>query len=84
MSEISSTNQRNTGIDIIRGLSIIFVIIHHIQIRLPLDQGWVKDFFSSKLLKILGWSGYYGVIVFFVISGFVFDSLESFLVFLGY
>lgn len=34
---------RNTGIDFLHGLSIILVVIHHIYIRLPLDQGWFKD-----------------------------------------
>ena len=73
-SKVTAPVQRNTGIDVLRGLSIIFVIIHHIHIRLPLDQGWVKDFFPSRLIKLLYWSGYYSVIVFFVISGFLITS----------
>lgn len=66
-----SSQQRHAGIDFLRGLSIIFVIIHHTHFRLPLDQGWLKNLLSPSSIKVICWSGYYGVIAFFVISGFL-------------
>jgi len=63
--------QRVPTIDFIRGLCILAVILLHINIRLHFDQlAWAQHI-SPTILKIFLWSGYYGVIVFFVVSGFL-------------
>ena len=33
-----SIRARNPGIDLLRGLSIVLVVIHHTAIRIPLDR----------------------------------------------
>lgn len=61
---------RNDVIDLIRGLSILSVILLHCKIHLPVDQ----FFFSILWVKWLLSSGYYGVMSFFVVSGFLITS----------
>lgn len=66
----NSLNQRVPGIDALRGLCIIAVVIHHINLRIGYQHSAAGKMFPS-LCRVLFWSGYYGVIVFFVISGFL-------------
>ncbi len=66
--------QRNYKIDVLRGLSILFVILLHINIRVPFNQTVLGEFMPSTLYKLLFWSGLYGVEIFFVISGFLITS----------
>jgi peptidoglycan/LPS O-acetylase OafA/YrhL len=63
--------KRIDSIDFLRGLSILAVILLHIKIRLPFDTNGMEQFFSPAISKILFTSGYYGVMVFFVVSGFL-------------
>lgn len=63
--------KRIDSIDFLRGLSILAVILLHIKINMPFDKSDIGQFFPSFISKILFGSGYYGVIVFFVISGFL-------------
>lgn len=58
---------RNYSIDALRGISILLVILHHCYIHMP----FADNLLWSILMKILFWSGYYGVRIFFVISGFL-------------
>lgn len=69
--EIITHKHRNDGIDALRGLSIISVILLHLYIRVPLDLIFIDQAVSISITNILFRSGYYGVIVFFVISGFL-------------
>ncbi|MBV8802193.1 MAG: acyltransferase [Gammaproteobacteria bacterium] len=62
---------RIDSIDFLRGLAILAVILLHIKIRLPFDKSEMGEFLSPAVSKIFFASGYYGVIVFFVISGFL-------------
>ena len=57
---------RNAGIDLIRGLSILAVILGHLYIHLPFANQW-----PQWIVNILFFGGYYGVRVFFVVSGFL-------------
>jgi peptidoglycan/LPS O-acetylase OafA/YrhL len=61
-------SKRDTAIDCLRGFSILAVLATH-GVLPALPEGRVAQFFSKAWAN-----GYYGVIVFFVISGFLITS----------
>lgn len=65
------TVARNPGIDLLRGLSILFVILNHIGLRIPLKKTVLADVLPTWFLSRLNYNGYEAVFVFFVISGFL-------------
>ncbi len=67
-------DSRNEGIDLLRGVSILLVVIHHTMLRIPLQKTSLAAIFSERLLGVLGYNGYEAVFVFFVISGFLITS----------
>lgn len=66
-----TTTQRNPGIDLLRGLSILLVVLHHLGLRMPLKTSLVAEVVPKRLLSALNYNGYEAVFVFFVISGFL-------------
>jgi peptidoglycan/LPS O-acetylase OafA/YrhL len=66
-----SIGSRNPGIDLLRGLSILLVVLHHIGLRIPLKHGILADYVPVFVLNALNYNGYESVFVFFVISGFL-------------
>ncbi len=66
--------ERNPGIDLLRGLSIALVVMHHVGLRIPLRQGVLGAFLPKWFLNALIYNGYEAVFVFFVISGFLIAS----------
>lgn len=67
---------RLPGVDVLRGLCILSVVLHHIHLRFTLGKYPVDDVLPPTLNQILFWSGLYAVIAFFVISGFLITSLS--------
>ena len=69
-----STGPRNTRIDLLRGVSIVLVLLHHFNIPYSLRD--------TSLARAVGWdavhavarNGNYGVTMFFVISGYLITS----------
>ena len=64
---------RNGGIDLLRGLAIVFVLLNHLGLpmRIPLKASALADVLPVRLLQALNYNGYEAVFVFFVISGFL-------------
>jgi len=69
--EIAKLTERNPGIDLVRGIAIIFVVIHHMSLRIPLAKTSLSAVLPHQLLQGLSWDGYEAVFVFFVVSGFL-------------
>jgi peptidoglycan/LPS O-acetylase OafA/YrhL len=67
----AATLERNAGIDALRGLSILLVVLHHIGLRIPLEHTALASVVPRRLLNALSYNGYEAVFVFFVISGFL-------------
>ncbi|WP_266170035.1 acyltransferase family protein [Dyella subtropica] len=65
---------RNAGIDLLRGIAILLVVLHHIGLRIPLKKTALADVLPARLLSALNFNGYEAVFVFFVISGFLIAS----------
>jgi len=63
--------RRNAGIDVLRGLSILLVVLHHTGLRIPLKKTLLASFVPRRILSALIDNGYEAVFVFFVISGFL-------------
>ena len=65
---------RNGGIDVLRGLSVIFVVLHHTNLHMGFNHVSFASMLPKPLARILFWNGANGVIVFFAISGFLITS----------
>lgn len=64
-------SRRNIGIDILRGICILAVILLHLNIHFGFTKTFLKEVLPKKVFTLLFWNGYNGVVVFFTISGFL-------------
>ncbi len=69
------TWKRLDGIDLLRGLSIFFVLMNHINIRLLGADVPYTEHLPAQLVHILVWNAQLGVQMFFAISGFLITSI---------
>lgn len=70
----SRNSGRIDGIDVLRGLSIVAVLLLHINLRLRIAKTFGKHW-PAFLVSDVGWNGDNGVIVFFAISGFLITTM---------
>jgi peptidoglycan/LPS O-acetylase OafA/YrhL len=67
----AAPSSRNSGIDALRGLSILLVVLNHIGIRVGLAHTALGPYAPHWFWQGLNWNGNEAVIIFFVISGFL-------------
>ena len=70
LAHISMDAQRTPAIDALRAAPCCASLLH-IQIHMPQEQSLLASMLPQTLFNIVFRSGYYGVIIFFVISGFL-------------
>jgi peptidoglycan/LPS O-acetylase OafA/YrhL len=66
---------RLDGVDLLRGLAIFLVLIHHVNIRLVLAKVPYTHGMPRLLVDALFWNGQFAVQMFFAISGFLITSI---------
>jgi peptidoglycan/LPS O-acetylase OafA/YrhL len=65
---------RLDGVDILRGLAILFVLMNHVNMRLFIAKIPYTHGIPDQLVSSLVWNGQYGVQMFFAVSGFLITS----------
>lgn len=65
---------RIDGVDLLRGLSILFVLMNHINMQLIFAKIPYTKGLPVQLVYSLVWNGQFGVQMFFVISGYLITS----------
>ena len=71
----SGSSGRFDGIDLLRGISIIAVVVHHINIHMGASESVLAKALPRQLAATLFWNGANGVTVFFAISGFLITTM---------
>src|SRR5271168_4872498 len=65
---------RLVGVDLLRGLAILFVLMNHVNMRLLLADVPYTRGLPEQLVSSLVWNGQRGVQIFFAVSGFLITS----------
>jgi peptidoglycan/LPS O-acetylase OafA/YrhL len=72
----NARSSRVAGVDVLRGLCVLLVLLNHIKLRFLLNDLPVGNALPARLEQVLFWSGHYAVVTFFVISGFLITGLS--------
>ena len=73
---VFSGQTRLPGVDVLRGLAVLFVLLHHIHLRFEFNDYYTDGWLPQAFNQLFWWSGYQAVIAFFVISGFLITRLS--------
>jgi peptidoglycan/LPS O-acetylase OafA/YrhL len=73
-TDSSRSWRRLDGVDILRGLAILFVLMNHVNMRLRGAKVPYTNGLPEQLVSSLVWNGQLGVQMFFAISGFLITS----------
>ena len=65
---------RIAGVDLLRGLAILFVILNHVNIRLRIVRVPFTQSLPDHVVSFLFWNGQRAVQMFFALSGFLITS----------
>lgn len=68
---VQSGGSRLDGVDVLRGLAILTVLLNHVNMRLFLAKIPYTAGLPDQLVATVFWSGQMGVQVFFAVSGFL-------------
>lgn len=71
----SASSSRFDGIDVLRGVSIIAVVVHHVNIHMGANQSVLAKALPRQMAATLFWNGANAVTVFFAISGFLITTM---------
>jgi peptidoglycan/LPS O-acetylase OafA/YrhL len=66
----TAPQDRSAGIDVSRGLCILFVILLHIEIRIPIESSVIGILLPRPLVSILFRSGFTGLAAAVLVFGF--------------
>lgn len=68
--------KRLQGVDVLRALAILFVLMNHVNMRLRLARIPYTEGLPEQLVTSLVWNGQRGVQIFFAVSGFLITAMS--------
>jgi len=68
------SSRRLDGVDVLRGLAIVLVLMNHVNMRLVIAKIPYAEGLPGQLVSSLVWNGQRGVQMFFAVSGFLITS----------
>jgi peptidoglycan/LPS O-acetylase OafA/YrhL len=74
LEKIRPVWSRLDGVDVLRGLAILFVLLNHVNMRLVLARIAYAAGLPDQLVSTVVWNGQNGVQMFFAVSGFLITS----------